>query len=271
MSHDAATMSSSNPPGLSPQTDGAAALTVVWHPNLSRIGAMFSFSDLAEGQSLDLSRLSPKFTFHTQSPGSLSDPYLSRNSYLRFVRTAGGLDLVASDSDPKVQLDGKPLGARASLSAADLARSPILTLARRIVLCLHKAIPASRSPEHGDLGLLGYSDGMKAVRQSILSAADVDLPVLIRGETGTGKELTATAIAKASRRAGKPFVAINMGALPPTVAVAELFGHARGAFTGAMESSISLSPELSIHTVGGRLYGFDRIVPDSYGGGPPPG
>jgi two-component system nitrogen regulation response regulator GlnG len=236
MSHDAATMSSSNPPGLSPQADGAPALTVLWHPNLARIGAMFSFTDLAEGQSLDLSRLSPKFTFHTQSPGSLSDPYLSRKPYLRFVRTAGGLDLVASDSDPKVQLDGKPLGARASLSTADLSRSPILTLARRIVLCLHKAIPASRSPEHGDLGLLGNSDGMKAVRQSILSAADVDLPVLIRGETGTGKELTATAIAKASRRAGKPFVAINMGALPPTVAVAELFGHARGAFTGATES-----------------------------------
>jgi two-component system nitrogen regulation response regulator GlnG len=197
---------------------------------------MFSFTDLAEGESVSLSRLSPKFTLCTQSPGSLSDPYLTRNPYLQFFRTAAGLDLATADSSTKVQLDGKPLGARTSLSGADLSRSPILTLARRIVLCLHKAIPSSRSPEHDDLGLLGYSDGMKTVRQSILSAADVDLPVLIRGETGTGKELTAAAIAKASRRAGKPFVAINMGALPPTTAVAELFGHARGAFTGATES-----------------------------------
>jgi two-component system, NtrC family, nitrogen regulation response regulator GlnG len=231
-----ATLSSSNPPSLSPQTDAAPALTILWHPDFSRIGAMFSFADIAEGQSLFLSRLSPKFTFHTQIPGSLADPYLSRNPSLQFIRTTGGLDLVPVDSESKVQLDGKPLSARISLSATDFLRSPILTLARRIVLCLHKAIPASRSLEADDLGLLGGSDAMEAVRQSILSAADIDLPVLVQGETGTGKELTATAIAKASRRAGKPFVAINTGALPPTTALAELFGHVRGAFTGATES-----------------------------------
>jgi two-component system nitrogen regulation response regulator GlnG len=66
--------------------------------------------------------------------------------------------------------------------------------------------------------------------------ADLDIPVLIRGETGTGKELTAAAIAKASRRADKPFVAINMASLPPTMAVAEMFGHEKGAFTDAADS-----------------------------------
>ena len=134
-----------------------------------------------------------------------------------------------------MQLDGKPLTTRVSLSAHDPSRSLILTLARRIVLCLHKAVPGGLA-ENDDLGLLGSSDVMAAVRQSILSAADIDLPVLIQGETGTGKELTAQAIAKASRRAAKPFVAVNTGALPATTAVAELFGHARGAFTGATDA-----------------------------------
>lgn len=63
--------------------------------------------------------------------------------------------------------------------------------------------------------------------------AAYDVPVLILGETGTGKELFAEAIHAASRRAGKPYLAVNCGAIPPELANAELFGHVKGAFTGA--------------------------------------
>jgi two-component system nitrogen regulation response regulator GlnG len=235
-SKEAATLSSSRPAGHSPKSDGVPALSILWHPDTSRIGAMFSFADVVEGQSVLVSRNSPDFGLPAQKPDSLSDPYVSRNPCLQIIRTADGLDLVPDESQGKVQLDGKPLDARVAISFADLSRSPVLTLARRIVLCVHTTMPTVRSPVSDDLGLLGFSDSIAAVREDIMSAAAVEVPVLIRGETGTGKELTAKAIAKATRRAQKPFVAINMGAVPPATAVAELFGHARGAFTGATDN-----------------------------------
>jgi two-component system nitrogen regulation response regulator GlnG len=77
---------------------------------------------------------------------------------------------------------------------------------------------------------------MATVRQSILAVAPLSIPVLIRGETGTGKELTAQAIVSNGPRASKPFVDVNIGALPENLAAAEIFGHERGAFTGAAQS-----------------------------------
>ncbi len=63
--------------------------------------------------------------------------------------------------------------------------------------------------------------------------AAFDVPVLVLGETGTGKELFAQAVHAASKRANRPFIPVNCGAIPRELANAELFGHKRGAFTGA--------------------------------------
>jgi hypothetical protein len=63
-------------------SDLAPALTIIWHPDPSRIGAMFSFADLAEGQALSLSRLSPDFSAYTDNPGPLADFFLSRKPCL---------------------------------------------------------------------------------------------------------------------------------------------------------------------------------------------
>jgi transcriptional regulator with GAF, ATPase, and Fis domain len=82
--------------------------------------------------------------------------------------------------------------------------------------------------------LVGESELMREVRKNIAIAADLDLSVLITGEPGTGKELVARGIHKASSRAGKPFIAVNCAAINPNLIESELFGHEKGAFTGAL-------------------------------------
>jgi DNA-binding NtrC family response regulator len=83
-------------------------------------------------------------------------------------------------------------------------------------------------------GLIGESELIRQVRQDIEIAASLDLSVLITGEPGTGKELVAQGIHKASRRAKKPFVDVNCAAFNPNLIESELFGHEKGAFTGAL-------------------------------------
>lgn len=84
--------------------------------------------------------------------------------------------------------------------------------------------------------LVGQSEPMQAVFDQIRSAADVKTTVLIRGETGTGKELAARALHDESPRSDGPFVAVNCAALSPDLAGSQLFGHRQGAFTGATQA-----------------------------------
>ena len=102
--------------------------------------------------------------------------------------------------------------------------------------------------------IVGASDGMHAVFQQLDRLIDSDLPVLIQGESGTGKELIARAIHFNSPRAKKPFVIENCAALPDTLLESELFGHARGAFTGAHKQKRGLLEQAD----GGTLF-LDEI------------
>jgi DNA-binding NtrC family response regulator len=86
-----------------------------------------------------------------------------------------------------------------------------------------------------DTGLVGESAAIREVLVKIEQIAPVSSTVLIEGESGTGKELVARAVHRLSPRRGKPFIAVNVGALPETLLESELFGHEKGSFTGAAE------------------------------------
>lgn len=89
-------------------------------------------------------------------------------------------------------------------------------------------------PGEMDGGLVGPSEAMREVHKRIGLAAASSLPVLLLGETGTGKEVVARALHRYSTRTGRPFVAVNCAAIPCELLESELFGHVRGAFTGAV-------------------------------------
>jgi PAS domain S-box-containing protein len=83
--------------------------------------------------------------------------------------------------------------------------------------------------------IVGSSPALKTVLSSIVKVAPTGSTVLITGETGTGKELIARAIHKGSQRAGQPFITVNCAAVPSALIASELFGHEKGAFTGALQ------------------------------------
>ncbi|MBI5306802.1 MAG: sigma-54-dependent Fis family transcriptional regulator, partial [Planctomycetes bacterium] len=88
--------------------------------------------------------------------------------------------------------------------------------------------------------MIGNSDAMKSLYKTIDKVAPSDAIVLIQGESGTGKELVANTIHRQSKRASMPFVVVNCATLQETLLESELFGHTKGAFTGATESRMGL-------------------------------
>lgn len=102
--------------------------------------------------------------------------------------------------------------------------------------------------------IIGNTPGIHRLRQALLHVADTGADILVQGETGTGKEMVARFIHEHSSRRGKPFVAINCGAVPDSIMESELFGHEKGAFTDAKTQRIGKIE----HSNGGTLF-LDEI------------
>jgi two-component system C4-dicarboxylate transport response regulator DctD len=121
----------------------------------------------------------------------------------------------------------------ADVLVACVGRAAEKTALRREADELRRRLKVLLPEEDGRFGMVGRSRVMQDVYEQVEVLAKSGAPVIITGETGVGKELVARAIHAQSSRAGGPFVALNAGALPETTLESELFGHTRGAFTGA--------------------------------------
>ncbi|MEM7588406.1 MAG: sigma-54 dependent transcriptional regulator, partial [Acidobacteriota bacterium] len=213
-----------------------ATLTIVCHPELERIGQRALLLALDAGHEVALSRTAPEFA----SPGSvwgtaLEDPYLSRSPLILRPAQRVGVELDAGASTTTLEADGEPVVETRTFTRRELEHGVVLELASRIVLLLHLLhAPTPGTRVRGEM--VGDSEGIEQVRTSIERVADLKVPVLLRGESGTGKELAARAIHDAGPRRDHPFVAVNLGAVPPSLAASELFGSVKGAFTGAVSS-----------------------------------
>lgn len=223
------------PPASRRDTDARdVVLTLLYHRDLSRVGEVARLCAADAAGSARLSRDEPVFApVRGDASGPLGDPHLSRRP-VTFTPSGDDLTLDIGDA-PHIALNGAPASGRIVLARADLRGGVVIEMAKSVVLLLHAArrrAPGQEAPPA--LGLVGENDAIDDLRHNITRVADLDVPVLVRGETGTGKELCAEAIHAAGARASQPFVSVNMAAILPTTAASTLFGHRRGAFTGAV-------------------------------------
>lgn len=215
-------------------------LTVVFHPDRERIGASLKLGALnASGVlHLDATMLGRNAPLLEDGSG-LNEPHISRRA-VTFRHHGRGLQILNASENSYTQL-GPEKASSMSLSFKELERGVAIRFGHAVVCWLRLApeLASEIAPESGEpvddsfSGFAGVSPQASHVRRLISIAATSDLPVLLRGESGVGKEVAAAAIHAASKRSEKQLVVLNMAALPETLAEAELFGSVRGAFTGA--------------------------------------
>jgi DNA-binding NtrC family response regulator len=163
----------------------------------------------------------------------LNMPGISGIEFLREAKPLAPIIVLTAFADSSNTIEAIRLGAFDHLTKpigrADLQQ--VLTEA----LKKSQVAPGGDFLPSGD-GLIGFSPGMREVQKRIGIAASGEVTVLIEGETGTGKELVARAIHRFGDRNKGPFVAVNCAAIPQELLESELFGHAKGAFSGAFQA-----------------------------------
>lgn len=230
MSNDTTMWGTERPVSFSSQVS-RYALTIAYHHNWKRIGATAYLDQLSQGKAVAVSRLEPIFAPpYSSDQFAIDDRYISRKP-LMIEQLNGRLLLTPHPEGTEVRVDGTPIRAPHYIFEEHLKTGVIVELGKRVILVLHSMTPDRNSPNMHRM--LGVSEGIENVRRSVDRVADLNVPVLIRGETGTGKELVASALHNASPRCTRPMLAVNVGAIPESLAISELFGAKKGSFTGA--------------------------------------
>jgi two-component system, NtrC family, response regulator HydG len=156
-----------------------------------------------------------------EQPDCLSNPNKNESRVVELVLPDDRHLLVRQQVQPLSSDDGRTIGGLVRFSSEVEPPS-------------HPASPGALPSADAFRQIIGRSPAIRKVVDTVRRAAPSDATILITGESGTGKELVARAIHDTSRRASKPFVAVNSAAIPHDLLESELFGHVRGAFTGAL-------------------------------------
>ncbi|MCB9762623.1 MAG: sigma-54-dependent Fis family transcriptional regulator [Alphaproteobacteria bacterium] len=222
-------------PSGDPEAQRSPRLTVLHHPDPTLVGASAPLPDLAAGLPVAISRNHPEF-YHPgpapEGPLTLGLARVSRKP-LWLSRVADRLLITSSGRRQRARVEAEPLLGERALDWAQLqAEGVFIELGGSVLMWLHDGLPPARDP----WGVIGVSQGIGRVREAIGRIGPLEVPVLIRGESGVGKELVARALHGASPRANGPWVPVNMAAVPVSMGASALFGHARGAFTGAVDA-----------------------------------
>jgi len=208
-------------------------LTVIYHPDAERLGDRAALSGPGPHE---ISRIRTSFGKQPGQGGPLGESHISRTPFSIHVDQKNtAVKIVLPRADYRIKVDGERVGMTTHLGSERLQDGEVLQIGKRVYLLLHlrrQEFEHAHAPSMPTL--IGDSDAMDAVRLDIRRVAALDVPVLIRGESGTGKELVAQAVHIRSRRSRRAFIPVNMAAISGHTASSELFGHAKGAFTGAV-------------------------------------
>jgi DNA-binding NtrC family response regulator len=158
----------------------------------------------------------------------ISDPFVSRN-HLEIRVFPHGVEVVDLDTKNGTHFQG------ARIRQLPIQTEATLVLGKHVSVRIRVNDESKESAEVDEF--VGISQAIQKLRAAVQRVAPTSLTVLIEGETGTGKEIVARAIHQRSPRASKPFVIFDCAAVSPTLIASELFGHTKGAYTGATSSS----------------------------------